>query len=316
MLLSIVCTLCNLQGAESILTPSILSFRFQQQHQQMGDRTEEAQDHIDESYGGGGGGGGGGEGHHAASDGYMVFEEFASPFKQLSMLNAAKEMADLLPEVTPSRQNGIAHGDDDVRNENQVLHQNCYDPEVARVAMMQRLQEDKHSSSSSSSSQVAVTSETAHEVYGRESATAKMLQPQAFCVLRKSKRVSNKRSEEKGGNNKTREIVRKAVIDVLAHTDNMGDALSRASHALGDEYSLWNQMMKQMELRGARRQALQVFRFLQVQPKFEMREQIYVTIMSILGREGKLGLVKDIFYGMKDENITPTVHSYSVLISG
>jgi hypothetical protein len=238
--------LCNLQGAESILTPSILSFRFQQQHQQMGDRTEEAQDHIDESYGGGGGGGGGGEGHHAASDGYMVFEEFASPFKQLSMLNAAKEMADLLPEVTPSRQNGIAHGDDDVRNENQVLHQNCYDPEVARVAMMQRLQEDKHSSSSSSSSQVAVTSETAHEVYGRESATAKMLQPQAFCVLRKSKRVSNKRSEEKGGNNKTREIVRKAVIDVLAHTDNMGDALSRASHALGDEYSLWNQASKKM----------------------------------------------------------------------
>jgi hypothetical protein len=115
-----------LQGAKSIRTPSILSFRFQQQQQQMGDRTEEAQDHIDESYGGGGGGGGGGgrEGHHAASDGYMAFEEFASPSKQLSMLNAAKEMADLLPEVTPSRQNGIAHGDDDVRNENQVLHQN------------------------------------------------------------------------------------------------------------------------------------------------------------------------------------------------
>jgi hypothetical protein len=244
MLLSIVCTLCNLQGAESILTPCILNFRFQQQQQQMGDRTEEAQDHIDESYGGGGGGG---EGHHAASDGYMAFEEFASPFKQLSMLNAAKEMADLSPEVTPSRQNGIAHGDDDVRNENQVLDQNCYDPEVARVAMMQRLQEDKHSSSSSSSSsQVAVTSETAHEVYGRESATAKLLQPQAFCVLRKSKRVSNKRSEEKGGNNKTGEIVRKAVIDILAHTDNMSDALSRASHALGDEYSLWNQASTKM----------------------------------------------------------------------
>jgi hypothetical protein len=226
-----------LQGAKSIRTPSILSFRFQQQQQQMGDRTEEAQDHIDESYGGGGG-----EGHHAASDGYMAFEEFASPSKQLSMLNAAKEMADLLPEVTPSRQNGIAHGDDDVRNENQVLHQNCYDPEVARVAMMQQLQEDKHSSSS----QVAGTSETAHEVYGRESATAKLLKPQAFCVLRKSKRVSNKRSEEKGGNNKTGEIVRKAVIDVLAHTDNMGDALSRASHALGDEYSLWNQASTKM----------------------------------------------------------------------
>ncbi len=206
----------------------------------MGDRTEEAQDHIDESYGGGGGG----EAHHAASDGYMDFEEFASPFKQLSMLNAAKEIADLLPEVTPSRKNEIAHGHDDVRNENQVLHQNCYDPEVARVAMMQRLQEDKHSSNSSS--QVAVTSETAHEVYGRESVTAKLLQPQAFCVLRKSKRVSNRRSEEKGGNNKTGEIVRKAVIDVLAHTDNMGDALSRASHALGDEYSLWNQASTKM----------------------------------------------------------------------
>jgi len=230
-----------LQGAESILTPSILSFRFQQQQQQIGDRTEEAQDDIDESYGGGGGGGGG---HHAASDGYMAFEEFASPFKQLSMPNAAKEMADLLPEVTPSRKNGIAHGEDDVRNENQVLHQNCYDPEVARVAMMQRLQEDKHSSSSSS--QVALTSETAHEVYGRESATEKLLHPQAFCVLRKSKRVSNRRSEEKGGNNKTGEIVRKAVIDVLAHTDNMGDALSRASHALGDEYPLWNQASTKM----------------------------------------------------------------------
>jgi hypothetical protein len=236
--------LCNFQGAESILTPSKLSFRFQQQQQQTGDRTEEAQDHIDESYGGGGGGGGG---HHAASDEYMALEEFASPFKQLSMLNAAKEMADLLPEVTPSRKNGNAHGDDDVRNENQVLHQNCYDPEVARVAMMQQLQGDKHSSSSSSSSsQVAVTSQTAHEVYGRESATAKLLQPQAFCVLRKSKRVSNRRSEEKGSNNKTGEIVRKAVIDVLAHTDNMGDALSRASHALGDEYSLWNQASTKM----------------------------------------------------------------------
>jgi pentatricopeptide repeat protein len=75
-------------------------------------------------------------------------------------------------------------------------------------------------------------------------------------------------------------------------------------------------MMKQMECRGARRQALQVFRFLQDQSKFEMREQNYVTIMSILGREGKLGLIKEIFDQMRDATITPTVHSYSVLISG
>jgi len=47
-----------------------------------------------------------------------------------------------------------------------------------------------------------------------------------------------------------------------------------------------------------------------------MREQNYVTIMSILGQEGKLGLIKEIFDQMRDAMITPTVHSYSVLISG
>lgn len=74
--------------------------------------------------------------------------------------------------------------------------------------------------------------------------------------------------------------------------------------------------MKELERRGARRQALQVFRFLQAQSKFELREHNYVTIISILGREGKLGLIMELFDEMKDGGITPSVHSFTALISG
>ncbi|KAH8932025.1 hypothetical protein BDL97_19G051500 [Sphagnum fallax] len=278
-------------SSSSFITSQVSRF------QQMGDLPE-AQDHRDETYGVG-----------QASDGYKPFER-APLSKQLRELGsstreAASEAASILAEVTQSR-NGIRDGD--VRTKNNRLQQKPYDTEVAREVTLENHR-----------SEVVVTesNKNPNKVSQRESPPANMLKPQALGLLSKRKRVSNnRRSEAKGNNNKTVEIVRKAVIDVLAHSDNMGDALQRASTALRGDFSLWNQMMKQMECRGARRQALQVFRFLQAQSKFEMREQNYVTIMSILGREGKLGLIKEIFDQMRDAMITPTVHSYSVLISG
>jgi pentatricopeptide repeat protein len=75
-------------------------------------------------------------------------------------------------------------------------------------------------------------------------------------------------------------------------------------------------MMKELEVRGARRQALQVFRFLQAQPSVKLREQNFVTIISILGREGKLGLAREIFDSLKELGIATSVHSYTGLISG
>lgn len=78
---------------------------------------------------------------------------------------------------------------------------------------------------------------------------------------------------------------------------------------------LW-QMMKELEIRGARRQALQVFRFLQEKSEFDLKEHNCVTIISILGREGKLGLAREIFEGMMKADIPPSVHSYTALLSG
>lgn len=75
-------------------------------------------------------------------------------------------------------------------------------------------------------------------------------------------------------------------------------------------------MMKELEIRGARRQALQVFRFLQKNPEFELKEHNCVTIISILGREGKLGLARQIFDGMRKADVAPSVHSYTALLSG
>lgn len=74
--------------------------------------------------------------------------------------------------------------------------------------------------------------------------------------------------------------------------------------------------MKELEIRGARRQALQVFRFLQNNHDFGLKEHNYVTLISILGREGKLGLAREIFEGMTKAGITPSVHSYTSLLSG
>jgi pentatricopeptide repeat protein len=76
------------------------------------------------------------------------------------------------------------------------------------------------------------------------------------------------------------------------------------------------QMMKELEIRGARRQALQVFRFLQKKPEFGLKEHNCVTIISILGREGKLGLAREIFEGMTNNDVTPSAHSYTALLSG
>lgn len=75
-------------------------------------------------------------------------------------------------------------------------------------------------------------------------------------------------------------------------------------------------MMKELEVRGARRQALQAFRFLQKKSEFDLKEHHCVTIISILGREGKLGLAGEIFEGMTKDDITPSVHSYTALLSG
>lgn len=157
-----------------------------------------------------------------------------------------------------------------------------------------------------------------------------------------SKPFVSKRTEE------ALEVVRKAVIDVLAHTDDMGEALERTLKSFGQRNSYWDQvrlhkgvyfdfcmacivdykfeaqtreflssqMMKELEVRGARRQALQVFRFLQAQPSVKLREQNFVTIISILGREGKLGLAREIFDSLKKLGIATSVHSYTGLISG
>lgn len=75
-------------------------------------------------------------------------------------------------------------------------------------------------------------------------------------------------------------------------------------------------MMKELEVRGARRQALQVFRFLQREPEFELKEHNCVTIISILGREGKLGLAREIFEERAKASGTPSVHFYTALLSG
>jgi len=40
----------------------------------------------------------------------------------------------------------------------------------------------------------------------------------------------------------TSEIVRKAVIDVLAHTDSMEEALQRALKSFGDRNTYWDQV--------------------------------------------------------------------------
>ncbi|KAG0583521.1 hypothetical protein KC19_3G143500 [Ceratodon purpureus] len=114
----------------------------------------------------------------------------------------------------------------------------------------------------------------------------------------------------------TSEIVRKAVIDVLAHTDDMEEALQRAVASFGNRSTYWDQMMKELEVRGARRQALQVFLFLRKKPEFELKEHTCVTIISILGREGKLGLAREIFEGMTKDGLTPSAHSYTALLSG
>lgn len=75
-------------------------------------------------------------------------------------------------------------------------------------------------------------------------------------------------------------------------------------------------MMKELEIRGARRQALQVFRFLQEHLEYELKEHNCVTIISILGREGKLGLAREIFEGMSKAGVAPSVHAYTALLSG
>jgi uncharacterized membrane protein YecN with MAPEG domain len=40
----------------------------------------------------------------------------------------------------------------------------------------------------------------------------------------------------------TSELVRKAVIDALAHTDNMGEALQRAVKSFGNRSTYWDQV--------------------------------------------------------------------------
>jgi hypothetical protein len=147
-----------------------------------------------------------------------------------STREAASEAASILADVTQSR-NGIRDGD--VRTKNNRLQQKPYDTEVAREVTLENHR-----------SEVVVTesNKNPNKVSQRESPPANMLKPQAFGLLSKHKRVSNnRRSEAKGNNNKTMEIVRKAVIDVLAHSDNMGDSLQRASTALSGDFSLWNQ---------------------------------------------------------------------------
>lgn len=51
-----------------------------------------------------------------------------------------------------------------------------------------------------------------------------------------SKPFASKRTEE------ALEVVRKAVIDVLAHTDDMGEALERALTSFGQRNSYWDQV--------------------------------------------------------------------------
>lgn len=76
------------------------------------------------------------------------------------------------------------------------------------------------------------------------------------------------------------------------------------------------QMMKQLEHRGARGKALQVFRFLQGHSTCVLSEHNHLTIIGILGRDGKMALAREIFDGMKGAEIAPSVLSYTALICG
>jgi pentatricopeptide repeat protein len=75
-------------------------------------------------------------------------------------------------------------------------------------------------------------------------------------------------------------------------------------------------MMKQLEHRGARGKALEVFHFVQQQSECKLTERNYLTIIGILSRDGKLALSREIFDSMKKAGVPSTVLTYTAVISG
>ncbi|KAJ7564197.1 hypothetical protein O6H91_02G006500 [Diphasiastrum complanatum] len=129
----------------------------------------------------------------------------------------------------------------------------------------------------------------------------------------KTKRDGVQRSRVKSGDEKTAE---KAAIEILVHGgENIASVLQRLLESVGNCPSVWDQIIKQMESRGARRRALEIFHFLQRQDAFRMLEQNYVTIIGILGRDGKVGLAQEIFSSMREKEMVPTVFSYTMLMN-
>ncbi|KAL2641609.1 hypothetical protein R1flu_009196 [Riccia fluitans] len=123
--------------------------------------------------------------------------------------------------------------------------------------------------------------------------------------------------QQKNNTDRREELVNKAVIEFLASSgDRAAAVLTRSAEVFGNQSSLWDQMMKQLERRGARAKALQVFHFLQGQDICKLSEHNYLTIIGILSRDGKLALAREIFDGMKGAQVARSVLSFTALICG
>lgn len=59
-----------------------------------------------------------------------------------------------------------------------------------------------------------------------------------FVSTKPREKTSNQRADKR---DETMDVIRKAVIDVLAHSDDMSDALQRATESLGNRSSYWDQ---------------------------------------------------------------------------
>ncbi|KAL3686004.1 hypothetical protein R1sor_004026 [Riccia sorocarpa] len=137
--------------------------------------------------------------------------------------------------------------------------------------------------------------------------------PKPFPIANKSE----KSIKQKVKTDKKDELVNKAVVEFLANSDDKAAiVLTRTAEIFGNQSSLWDQMMKQLERRGSRGKALQLFQFLQVQNTCKLSEHNYLTIIGILSRDGKLALAREVFDGMKDAQVARTVLSFTALICG
>ncbi|CAI5505156.1 unnamed protein product [Closterium sp. Naga37s-1] len=121
------------------------------------------------------------------------------------------------------------------------------------------------------------------------------------------------------GNGRGLALARSVVIDLLARSkesveDVVSPVLSRLTAA-----TLWDHILRDLEHRGNKRRAYEVFEYLLLGKEHHgvtLSPQLFSTVITMLGRDGKLAHARAAFDAMAAHGVARGVHEFTSLLSG